>query len=58
MRRWSDYCTIHTNIESAVRLIDGAPRSKLTRVPRSYQTSEMFGFSRIAREYASSASLY
>jgi len=29
-----------------------------TSVPRSYQTSEMLGFRRIAREYASKASRY
>jgi len=31
---------------------------QLTKVPRSYQTSEMNGFRRIAREYASRASRY
>lgn len=31
---------------------------RLTRVPRSYQTSEMNGFSRMALLYASRASLY
>jgi hypothetical protein len=30
----------------------------LTNVPRSYQTSEMLGLRRIAREYASNASRY
>lgn len=30
----------------------------LTKVPRSYHTSEMLGLRRIAREYASSASRY
>lgn len=33
-------------------------KRRLTKVPRSYQTSEMFGFSLIAREYASRASRY
>jgi hypothetical protein len=31
---------------------------RLTKVPRSYHTSEMYGFRRIAREYASRASRY
>lgn len=33
-------------------------QSKLTNVPRSYHTSEMYGFIRMAREYASRASRY
>lgn len=33
-------------------------RSELTNVPRSYHTSEIYGFIRMAREYASRASRY
>jgi hypothetical protein len=57
VRRQSDYCKTRTGPLLAY-LSREADQQVFTKVPRSYQTSEMFGFSRIAREYASSASRY
>lgn len=55
-RHLSGCCTIRTTTLLAKRNI--AFTCMLTKVPRSYQTSEIFGLRRIAREYASRASRY
>lgn len=48
---------LNVGVSRGVQVIDPFT-SNLTRVPRSYHTSEMYGFRRIAREYASRASRY
>ena len=48
---------LNVGVSRGVQVIDPIT-GNLTRVPRSYHTSEMYGFKRIAREYASRASRY
>ena len=59
VRRRSDCYKTHTRIgQSLGTSVRDRSSQNLTKVPRSYQTSEMYGFRRIAREYASRASRY
>ena len=59
VRRLSDCYRTRTIIgQSFETSVRDRSSPNLTKVPRSYQTSEMYGFRRIAREYASRASRY
>ena len=58
VRRPSDCYKTRTTIGQFELLRVSVVSQNLTKVPRSYQTSEMYGFKRIAREYASRASRY